>query len=67
MILSFSAPSPKPNTFVYTLHNITQTWPQWLTVVTSGLRVERAMEKGRGAGKNKNISKVETDPWYKVK
>lgn len=68
MTLSSSAPQQKPNTFVYTLHNITQTWknmrPQWLTIVTSRLGVGRGMEKGSGAGKNKNTSKIETDPWY---
>jgi len=41
-------------------------WPQWLTIVTSVLGVERGMEKGSGVGKNKNTSKIETDPWYKV-
>lgn len=25
----------------------------------------RGMEKGSGVGKNKNTSKIETDPWYK--
>lgn len=27
---------------------------------------EREMERKSGVGKNKNTSKIETDPWYKV-
>lgn len=37
-------------------------------VNSSYLRAQggQGMERGSGVGKNKNTSKTETDPWYKV-